>query len=293
MINEKQYGSIMKYLFFLLVLLFNFLVCAEDSKKDSSLGIYSPFVYTHPDNIMQNVRNELDLENIIAQETIKNIKTKNFFKNVVIIEEMKDVKADIYLKVQISEVNPGNGAARHFGGLFGAGVSYIIVKVQLLDENKKVIKEANITQNGSRGSIKATWSNKANLMTTIAPLSRRIISMIKTTFSVVADEDFISMLSSKDFQEIRYACKKIVSNSSFNNKEILNKVKESLEWYVENIGTKEFRKDDIGIDAMAWCCIVLERASDSQYVGVLTKVVNSNVKGKVKKYAKKALKKMK
>lgn len=254
--------------------------------KEMILGIITPFGIT--DDVKQvpnNVRKEMDLVNEIPSIYLSKITAINIFKEVKIVNEINE--ADLYLKGFIKQVRLGNPAARHFGGMFGAGLSGVIIKLEIFDKDKNLIDAVEITQKGSK--MTASWSNKRNISSAVNATSRQVLNFIKRSVKGAdSNNNLLLQLDSKDYTEIRQAIREVDQYGKFKEKEITDKISMIIKNYVSNPVN-----DKMAIDALSWCCIVLHKSKNKDYIPVFEDVVASNVKSKIKKYAKKALKDLK
>ncbi len=108
---------------------------------------------------------------------------------------------------------------------------------------------------------------------------------LKAASKLTPVEDLLLELDSVHFTGIRNTARSITESEYCNNKRVTDKIAEVLEDFIA-----EPDKSDIAVDAMAWCCMALHKSMNKDYIPVLQKVKASKVDGKIRKYAKKALK---
>ena len=98
-------------------------------------------------------------------------------------------------------------------------------------------------------------------------------------------EALLLALDSIHFTGIRNTAKQITESDYCNNKRLTDKIAEVLKAFIA-----EPDKSEIAVDAMAWCCMALQKSMDDDYIPILQQVKSSKVDRKIRKHAKKALK---
>ncbi len=120
----------------------------------------------------------------------------------------------------------------------------------------------------------------------VAHVSKPVTPAIKKPAYSPEVKKYIRMLQSSNTKDQRYAAKKIIRSYS-SNRVLLDVVnRELLKGYRQKSGDRHH------VDVMSWFCKVLGASRQSRYADTLSKVAESDVNRKLKKYAAKNLRRL-
>lgn len=246
--------------------------------------IISPFEFSDgaaPDNILEEMNIDIDLPRIIFNF----FKEHTAYKDISLVDSDSNVNADVVIKAQIQHVSGGNGAARYFGGLGGAGRSALVVNVKVFDRDDNLVHEAIVNQNGAKGgSIVTVWSNKNNITSAMNEIARKVY-VAALAGDVTTPQGVIRALGSNNPLAIQLSARLSHNLKLFEDKSVTDAMEQvllrTLDGQVDN---KYF------IDGAAWCAINIGASLDKKYTATLDKVTSSKAHRKIKKHAKKGLK---
>jgi hypothetical protein len=255
--------------------------------QEKTLGIIMPFEMNQDEeSIPDSFKTTFGGGMVVPREYLEFIKSKNVFKDV--IEINGEEAADYYIKGYIDCIELGNGATRYFQGPLGWGLASIKENITILDSNKEKLGEKEILQKGTRaGNAKTTFSNTNNLMTAVKATKPLVFNLLLSATGNI-NADLIPLLTSKNYENIREAARKIKTKSIRTSTELSQAFTQAIDSYLSNPDDNK-----LPVDAMAWLCIAIGSSASKDNIADLEKIVASEVKGKIKGHAKKSLKKLK
>ncbi|MDK2596854.1 hypothetical protein [Pseudoalteromonas obscura] len=278
--------SIFKLTFVLVSVMFFAEASFALPSKETRAVIIEPFPYAEG-AAPQNIIDEMDIENELPKLTFEYFNKIKAFKSIALVDTTSEFDADIYIKGEIMHTSGGSGAARYFGGLAGAGRSSLIVGIKVYDKDNNLIHEGVVNQNGARGgSIFSVWSNKKNITSAMNAIPKKIF-LSTVAGDITTPEGIVRALQSKDPIAIQAGAKSASKHELYLKKTVTDSMEMVL---LESLTVNT--KNRYYIDGVAWCAINLGDSSDKKYIPTLESVLASEVNKKIKKHAKKALKKL-
>jgi hypothetical protein len=253
--------------------------------SDMRVIVVSPFLYSE-DGVPQNVKEEMAIDVDLPQETADYFKSVNAFKSVALSKSGSDLQseADLFVHGEILYVQGGNGAARYFGSLGGAGRASMLIGIKVFNAQGQLLHEGRVTQEGTAATnIVTAWSNKKNLTSTLKALPQKILPTA-IAGDLETPEGVVRALESRNALAMRAAARSSHTHGLFKNKNVTD----AMETFVlQNM--KNSDADGNLIDGMAWCLINIGESLDIKYTASLVKIIDSKVPNKIKKHAKNAL----
>lgn len=277
--------TIKKMFIFMVVSLALFIEVSHASPANELRAvIVAPFHFIE-DAAPQNVLDEMNIDNDLPQIIFDYFQKVNAFKNISLGEENTQVEADIYIKGEILHVSGGNGAARWWGGIAGAGRSGLVVGVKVYDKDGQLLNEGVARQAGARGgSVFSVFSNKKNITTAMKAIPQKVFIAVLAG-DLTTKEGVVRAMESNDPIVIQAGAKSSNTNKLFVDESVTDSMVEVLLKTLEgDIQNKYY------IDGAAWCAINLGNSSNKKYIATLEKVVSSKADKKIIKHAKNALK---
>lgn len=235
----------------------------------------------------QNILDEMNIENDLPQLTLDYFQKIKAFKSVSLVNSETEADLDIYIKGEILHTSGGNGAARYWGGIAGAGRSSLVVRIKVYGKDSQLLHEGIAHQSGSRGgTIFSVWSNRKNITTAMNAIPKKIF-LSTLAGDMTTAEGIVRALESSDPIAIQAGAKSSSKHNLFLNESVTDSMEKillkTLKGSIENI---------YYIDGAAWCAINLGDSSNKKYISTLEKVVSSEAHKKIKKHAKKALREL-
>lgn len=274
------------FLYFCMIISFSF--CSSSAfaavASDMRVMVVSPFTYSE-DGVPQNVKDELAMDLHLPREVADYFKKVNAFKSVALSESEAQNEADLFVHGEILYVHGGNGAARYFGGLGGAGRASILIGIKVFDAQGQLLHEGRVSQEGTKGTnIITAWSNKKNLTSAMKVLPQKILP-VTIGGDLATPEGIVRAVESGNGLAIRAAAQSSHALELFKNKSVTDAM-ENVVLEAMNNGSD----DGYFIDGIAWCLINIGGSGENKYAASLGKVIESGAHKKIKKHAKKALK---
>lgn len=253
--------------------------------SDMRVVVLSPFPYSE-DGVPQNVKSEMAIDVDLPREVADYFTKVDAFKSVVLSVSEADLPtdADIFVRGEILYVQGGNGAARYFGGVGGAGRASILIGIKVFDAQGQLLHEGRVAQEGTRGTnVITAWSNKKNITSAMQALSPKILP-VAIAGDLETSEGVIRAIESKNTFTIRVAGKSAHAHGLFKNKKVTDVMQD---FALQNL--KNANEDRNLIDAIAWCLINIGESGNKEYTSSLAEIIQGDADKKIKKHAKKAL----
>ena len=251
--------------------------------SEQTASIITPFPFAE-DAAPQNVLDEMNIDLDLPKMAFDYFRKAKAYKSLSLVKEGAEIESDIYIKGEILHVSGGNGAARYWGGIAGAGRSELVVGIKVYDKSGVLINKGVSTQSGSRGrTIFSAFSNKKNITTAMKAIPSKLF-MAVLVGDMTTPEGIVQAIETNYPMAIQAAAKASSRNELF----LDEVVTDSLEAVLLK-ALKGDIKNKYFIDGASWCAINLGKSTNKKYLATLEKVASSRAHKKIKKHAKLAV----
>lgn len=300
--------------FVLVMLSVNISLFSQNTQK-GSLGIITPFSVNN-EHVPADIIRDMKVNTIIPESLQKSLSKASYLTKVENISEF-DKGFDFYLKGEIIQICRGNPGLRRYAK-DDRGFAFVVLKLKLLDKDRKLISEGEIGEKSFGCSVFNVWVNSKHIEKAIENCSISARTLIENLidkknqtnpiwleFFLNKDnekkdpwdvfklwklkcdngKDLKDQLESQNYFEIRKCVRSINVEKKFNDIVLTDKVERIIINYLAMPDDS-----DTAVDALAWCCIILQKSKNNKYLSTLEKVLTCDVAKKIKKAAKNAVK---